>query len=67
MLTDQQVEKLSKIYLETGNITMSSLKVNIDRKTGSRYIKLGKLPSELKKPHTWPNRKDPFTDVKREL
>ena len=67
MLTDQQVKKLSKIYLETGNITMSSLKVNIDRKTGSRYIKLGKLPSELKKPHTWPTRKDPFKDVEREL
>jgi len=67
MLTDKQVLKLSKLYLETGKIEMSSLKSGTNRKTGSKYIRLGKLPSELKKPHIWRTRADPFFEVKLEI
>jgi len=67
MLTDKQVLKLSKLYLATGKIEMSSLKSGTNRKTGSKYIRLGKLPSELKKPHIWRTRADPFSEVKSEI
>lgn len=46
---------------------MSSMKAGMDRKTGSKYIKCGKAPSEQKRPHTWRTRPDPFADVREEL
>ncbi len=46
---------------------MSSMKAGMKRKTGSKYIKCGMSPSELKKPHTWRTRTDPFADVTAEL
>jgi len=67
MLTDKQVLKLSKLYLETGKIEMSSIKSGTNRKTGSKYIRSGKLPSELKKQHIWRTRKDPFAKVNSEI
>jgi len=46
---------------------MSSIKSGLDRKTGAKYIKNGKFPSEQKKPNTWSTRLDPFADVMTEL
>ena len=46
---------------------MSSMKSGMSRKTGSKYLKLGKSPGELRKPHTWRTRKDPFADVADEI
>ena len=48
---------------------MSSMKSGMSRKTGAKYLKQGKGPGELRKPHTWRTRKDPFADiaVKRQL
>jgi transposase InsO family protein len=34
----------------------------MSRNTAAKYVKLGKLPSELKKPRTWRTRPDPFDD-----
>jgi hypothetical protein len=34
----------------------------MDRKTARKYVRVGKLPSELKTPHTWRTRDDPFAD-----
>jgi len=34
----------------------------ISRKTARKYLKAGKLPSQCRVEHTWPTRKDPFTD-----
>lgn len=67
MITDQQYQRLLKIYNCTGEILMSSIKSGMDRKTGARYIKSGKGPSASKRPHTWRTRTDPFGDVKDEL
>lgn len=46
---------------------MSSMKAGMERKTGNKYIKCAMSPSELKKPHTWRTRTDPFVDVREEL
>ena len=67
MITDFQYRRLIKIFNCTGDISMSSIKSGMDRKTGSKYLKGGKSPSERKKPHTWRTRTDPFDDVKDDL
>ena len=35
-------------------------KAGMDPKTALKYRKCGKLPSQLKKPHEWRTRMDPF-------
>lgn len=42
---------------------MSALKVGIDLKTARKYLRLGKLPSELVEPRHWRTRSDPFKEV----
>ena len=43
-----------------GRVGMASMKAGMDRKTGRKYLKSGKMPSELRQPHTWRTRVDPF-------
>jgi len=44
------------------NFGIAAIKAGMDEKTARKYRKLGKLPSESDKPHTWRTRKDPFAD-----
>ena len=60
--TDAQVRKLMKEYRKSGKIGASGLKANMSRNTAGKYIRAGKLPSELNKPHTWRTRSDPFSE-----
>ncbi|MBI5511456.1 MAG: IS21 family transposase [Deltaproteobacteria bacterium] len=39
----------------------------MDRKTARKYIKAGKLPSELRAPRTWRTREDPFAAQRDEI
>jgi hypothetical protein len=59
-ITDQQVRKLMMEYQKTGNKGYSALKAGMDRKTGRKYLRIGKPPSELKVDRYWRTRKDPF-------
>lgn len=67
MITDYQYRRLMKFFNCTGDISMSSMKSGMNRKTGAKYIKDGNSPSECRKPHTWRTRPDPFEDIKEEL
>ena len=67
MIKEMQYRTLLKEFNKTGEITMSSRKSGMSRKTGSKYLKLGKSPGELRKAHTWRTRKDPFEDVANEI
>jgi len=58
--TDNQVRKLMEEVNKHGKIGLASLRAGMDRKTGSKYVKGGKLPSELKTPRTWRTRSNPF-------
>lgn len=58
--TDNQVRKLMEEVNKHGKIGLASLRAGMDRKTGSKYIQKGKLPSELKLPRTWRTRSNPF-------
>jgi transposase len=51
-----------KEYAKTGKKGRSALRAGMSRNTGSKYLKLGKLPSELKQPRTWRTRPDSFEE-----
>jgi len=67
MIKETQYRTLIKEFNKSGEITMSSMKSGMTRKTGSKYLKQGKGPGELRKPHTWRTRSDPFADVAIEI
>ena len=45
-----------------GEIGLAAMRAGMDRKTARKYVRAGKLPSELRKPHTWRTREDPFAE-----
>ena len=63
MVTDQQTRRLFKLIQTEKNFGIAAIKAGMDEKTARKYRRAGKLPSEIKKEHTWRTRKDPFEDV----
>lgn len=63
MVTDNQVRLLMKFYHTERSLYRASAKAGMDEKTARKYLRSGKLPSELKVPHMWRTRKDPFEEV----
>jgi hypothetical protein len=45
-----------------GKVGQGADRSGMDRKTARRYVRGGKLPSELKKPRLWRTRKDPISE-----
>jgi len=67
MVTDKQVNYLFKSYNKSGIKSMSALKSGMSRMTANKYLESGKTPSEIKTPHDWNTRSDPFHDVEDEI
>jgi len=63
MVTDQQVRKLMKLKEKEKSKSAAAAKAGMDEKTARKYIRLGRLPSQVKTPHTWKTRKDPFEGI----
>jgi len=63
MVTDAQVRRLMKLLKTEKTLAAAAAKAGMDEKTARKYRDLGRLPSEVKKPHTWRTRPDPFTEV----
>ena len=63
MVTDEQVRRLYMLQKRERSIAVASVKSGMSEKTGRKYVKLNKLPSQCAKPHTWRTREDPFADV----
>ncbi|MEW6405300.1 MAG: IS21 family transposase [Chloroflexota bacterium] len=42
-------------------------KAGMDEKTSRKYLRMGKLPSEVAQEHTWRTREDPFAEVWEEV
>ena len=61
--SDKQVRLLMQEKTKHGKVGKAAMKAGMDRKTARKYIKAGKLPSEMNKQHTWRTREDPFVDV----
>lgn len=47
-------------FSKTNNVGLSSICAGMSRKTGSKYLHEGKLPSENRRAHNWPTRENPF-------
>jgi hypothetical protein len=47
-------------HAKHGRVELASLRAGMHRNTGSKYLRVGKVPSELRQPRTWRTRKDPF-------
>lgn len=63
MVTDRQVRRLFMLINKEKSLSTSASKAGMDEKTARKYLKSGKLPSQLKKVRTWSTRADPFEDV----
>ena len=67
MVTDRQVKRLMK-YIQTEEaLSIAASKAGMDEKTARKYRRLCRLPSELKKAHTWRTREDLFSGVWEEV
>jgi hypothetical protein len=62
MATDNQVRRLFKLKNSEKSIAAAAMKAGMCENTARKYIKMNRLPSEIRKPHTWRTRKDPFAD-----
>ena len=45
-----------------GHVGRASLRAGMHRNTARRYLKEGKIPSELRSPRSWRTREDPFAE-----
>ena len=63
MVTDRQVRRFMSLLQTEQSLQVSADKVGMDRETGRKYRKLGKLPSEVRPDHDWRTRADPFAEV----
>ena len=60
MVTNQQVRRLLSLMKSEKTKSIAAAKAGMDEKTARKYVKLGKLPSEIRKNHDWQTRQDPF-------
>jgi Mu transposase-like protein len=60
--TDTQVRRLMEEIQKHGGIGLAAMRAGMDRKTARKYVGAGLLPSELRKPHPWRTREDPFDE-----
>ena len=67
MITDHQVRILMALHKSGKTKTVAAAKAGMNEKTGRKYLRSGKLPSELRVEHTWRTREDPFADVWPEI
>ena len=62
-VTDAQVRKLMEEMSKHGKVGRASMKAGMDRKTGRKYVRSGRLPSESgKREREYRTREDPFTE-----
>ena len=62
MTTDAQVRKLMSEYQKHGHVERAALRAGMHRNTASKYLKTGKLSSQMKAPRDWRTRDDPFAE-----
>jgi hypothetical protein len=67
MVTDRQVRRLRKLIQKEPTKAAAAAKAGMDEKTARKYLRTGKLPSEIAAEHEWRTRPDPFEGVWEEL
>ncbi len=67
MVTNKQVGRLKKYMQTEKTFGTAAAKAGMDEKTARKYATTNKLPSEMKKEHTWRTREDPFEEIWEEV
>jgi hypothetical protein len=67
MVTDAQVRRLKRLSKTEKNQEVAAMKAGMDPKTARKYLRDGRLPSELKGNREWRTRPDPFAEVWDEI
>lgn len=67
MVTDEQVRKLMKIIQTEETQSVAAAKVGMSDKTARKYVRLGKLPSQTRKPRDWRTRPDVYGEIWEEI
>ena len=67
MCTDNVIRKFFRLLSTEPTLAAAARKAGISEKTARKYRRARRLPSELKQPHTWRTRQDPFQDVWSEV
>ena len=62
MVSDQQVRRLIMLNEKEKSKEIAAAKAGMDPKTARKYLKIGKLPGQIKCNHDWRTRKDPFEE-----
>jgi Mu transposase, C-terminal domain len=62
-VTAAQVKELRRQLNQGASLRTAAMRANMDRKSARKYRKLGQLPNEARKPHTWRTRPDPLAEV----
>ena len=60
MITEKQYWRLLMSANSGKSVAKLAASNDMDEKTARKYLKNGQSPNELKKPHTWRTREDPF-------
>jgi hypothetical protein len=63
MVTDSQIRRLKKLSNTEPIAEIAAAKAGVDPKTARKYLRAGKLPSEMRVDRNWRTREDPFIDV----
>jgi hypothetical protein len=63
MVTDEQVRRLRRMVQTEKMKVVAASKAGMDVKTARKYLRNGKLPSQVKPEHGWRTREDPFGEV----
>src|SRR5689334_25044123 len=61
-VSDAHVRRLMEELSKKPSVSKAALKAGMDRKTARKYIKAGKLPTEMVRPRDWRTRNDPFAE-----
>ncbi len=64
-VTDAQVRKLMEEMSRHGRVGRAAMRAGMDPKTASKYISLGKLPSEVPMERNWRTRSDLYLFIIR--
>ena len=67
MVTDRQVRRLMKLIQSEATLAQAASKAGMDEKTARKYQRANQLPSQMRKPHRWQTRPDPFVEVWEEV
>jgi len=67
MVTDKQVRRLMKLVQTEKTKALAAAKAGMDPKTARKYLRTGRLPSQVRQEHTWKTRENPFEEVWEEV